>query len=117
MSALISNVCLEVARTNMWSNKLQDASPIIEFHEAITKISINAYEHHKSVGAVEQDVVDAVHYIAQVFSMPPIGNDANWFGTVLNTILEMAFPCGRVSGEAARFVEKLMVGIQEQCGE
>lgn len=87
---------------------------MISYHEAITKIGIEAYERYKSTGATEQDVADAVHYIAQVFALPPIGDSTSWFDITLSTILEMAFPNGRVSAEAARFSNKLIVGIHEQ---
>lgn len=114
MSNLIENACLEVARTNMWDNKPVDTDPMISFQRQMSKVGAEALEHFASLGATEQDISDAIHYIAQVFALPPIRDNLDWFKEVLFTILEIAFPNGGVSDEAARFAAKLIVGLQEQ---
>jgi hypothetical protein len=52
--------------------------------------------------------------VAQVYTLPPIRNDIDWFKDVLFSILEPAFPNGGVSGEAALYTIKLISGLQEQ---
>jgi hypothetical protein len=117
MSTLIKDACLEVARVNMWDNKPVDATPMIDFQSDITKVGLEALDHFKELGATEQDVADAIHYIAQVYALPPIRNSKEWFDSVLFTVLEPAFPNGSVSDEAARFARKLIAGIKEQIEE
>jgi len=114
MSTLIHKACIEVARTNMWDNKPVDATPIIEFQDNILSVGIEALEHYQDLGATEQDIADAIHYVAQVYALPPIRNNVMWFKETLFTILEPAFPNGGVSDEAARFANRLITGLQEQ---
>ncbi len=114
MSSSIQNACLKVARTNMWDNKPSDTSPMLEYQEELTQIAIEALEHFNELGAKEQDVADAIHYIEQVYAMPPIKSNIVWFKETLFTILELAFPNGGVSDEAARFAKRLIAGLKEQ---
>lgn len=114
MSKKLEEACLKVARTNMWDNRSLDASPLIEYQKEMVAVALRAVEHFQSLGATEQDVADAIHYIEQVYALPPIGNNLDWFDKTLFTILEPAFPNSSVSGAAARFAERLMSGIQEQ---
>ena len=67
--------------------------------------------------ASEQDVADAIHYIAQVYALPSIRDDVRWFKEILDTLLDIAFPNGGVNDEAARFARRLITGIQEQLKE
>ena len=114
MSKLIEKACVEVAQTNMWDRAPKDSAPIASYIEEISKIGVAAQEHFQDLGAEEQDIADAIHYIAQVYSIPVIRNDVQWFRDVLFTILEPAFPNGGVSDEAERFAQKLISGLQEQ---
>ncbi len=114
MSKKIEEACLEVARTNMWDNRPVDAFPMIEYQKEMVAIALRALESFEGLGATEQDVADAIHYIEQVYALPPIGNDLDWFDKTLFTILEPAFPNSSVSGAAARFAEKLVSGIRKQ---
>ncbi|MCU7797059.1 MAG: hypothetical protein KZQ75_08015 [Candidatus Thiodiazotropha sp. (ex Myrtea spinifera)] len=114
MSQLIKDACLEVARTNMWDNRPVDASPIIDYQNEMAEVSIEALNHFEELGATEQDIADAIHYVAQVYALPPIKNNVQWFRDTLFTILEPAFPNGGVADEAERFARKLIQGIKEQ---
>lgn len=114
MSKNLEEACLKVARTNMWDNRPVDASPMIEYQKEMVVIALRALEQFEGLGATEQDVADAIHYIEQVYALPPIGNNLDWFDRTLFTILEPAFPNSSVSGEAARYAEKLLSGIREQ---
>ena len=114
MSSSIQSACMSVARSNMWDNKPSDTSPMLKYQEQLVQISLEAQEHFKELGATEQDIADAVHFIDQVYAIPPIGNNTNWFKETLFTILEPAFPNGGVSNEAARFANKLIAGLKEQ---
>jgi len=114
MSSSIQNACMKVARTNMWDNKPSDTSPMLEYQVQLTQIGIEALEHFKELGATEQDVADAIHYIDQVYAMPPIKDNVTWFKEVLFTILEPAFPNGGISDEATRFANRLIAGLKEQ---
>ncbi|MCK4950498.1 MAG: hypothetical protein KAS48_01675 [Gammaproteobacteria bacterium] len=114
MSTLIKNACIEVARINMWDNKPVDATPMIEYQEKMLGVGIEALEHFRELGATEQDIADAIHYVAQVYALPPIRDDLMWFKDTLFTILEPAFPNSGVSDKAARFALKLIAGLQEQ---
>jgi len=114
MSSSIQNACMKVARTNMWDNKPSDTSPMLEYQEKLTLIGIEALAHFNDLGATEQDVADAIHYIDQVYAMPPIKNNIVWFKETLFTILEPAFPNGGVSDEAAKFANRLITGLKEQ---
>ena len=114
MSTLIEDACLKVARTNMWENKPADASLIIEYQKKMVPVAQKALEHFGDLGATEQDVAGAIHYIEQVYALPPIRDNLAWFESTLFTILEPAFSNGGVSGEAAVFASKLISGLQEQ---
>lgn len=114
MSSSIQNACMSVARTNMWANKPSDTSPIINYQEQLVKISLNALEEFKELGAKEQDISDAIHYIEQVHALPPIGNNVDWFKERLFTLLEIAFTDSGISDEAARFANKIISGLNEQ---
>ena len=126
MSGLIKSACLEVAKINMWDIKLADAKPISDYQEKITKIGMEALEHYRDGGANEQDISDAIHYIAAWYALPPIGNDSRWFRTVLFALLDLAFPNVDIDNtnvnktneddEVARFARKLVVGIQGANG-
>lgn len=105
---------MEVSRTNMWDNKPSDTKPMLEYQEELTKIAIEALKHFSELGATEQDVADAIHYIDQVYAMPAIKNNIVWFRETLFTILEPTFPNGGVSGEAARFAKRLIAGFKKQ---
>jgi hypothetical protein len=117
MSDLIEKACMEVARTNMWDDRPVDAAPMIKLQQHMTNVGIEAQEHFEGLGATERDIADAIHFIAQVYALPQIQSDLRWFQEVLFTILEPAFPYGGVSGEAARFAEKLISGLTEQLEE
>jgi hypothetical protein len=114
MSQIIEEACLKVARTNMWDSKPADAAPIIQYQQELVSIAKRALKLFEGLGAKEQDIADAIHYIEQVYSMPPIRNNLTWFDETLFTILQPAFPNGGVDGEAARFAAKLISGIQKQ---
>lgn len=114
MSKVIEEACMKVSRTNMWDNKPVDASPIVNYQQDMTAIALEALEHFESLGATEQDIANAIHYIDQVYALPPIKNNLAWFENTLRTILEPAFPNGGVSGKAAMFAKKLILGLQEQ---
>src|SRR5690554_6198470 len=101
MNKNLEEACLKVARTNMWSNRPVDASPMIEYQKEMVAIALKALKQFECLGATEQDVADAIHYIEQVYALPPIGNNLDWFCSTLFTILELTFPHSRVSGEAA----------------
>ncbi len=114
MSKIIEEACLRVARTNLWDNKPHDATMIINYQKKIVVVALKALEHFESLGATEQDVADAIHYVDQVYALPPIKDNVAWFNSTLHTILELAFPNGGVTDEAARFAEKLISGLNEQ---
>ena len=114
MSKIIEEACFKVARTNMWENKPIDASPIIKYQQDMIVLALEALEHFESLGATEQDIANAIHYIEQIYALPPIKNNRAWFESTLRTILELAFPNSAVSGEAAMFAQKLMSGLQKQ---
>ena len=114
MSQIIEEACLKVARTNMWDNKPADAAPIVDYQLELVSVAKKALEHFGSLVANEQDIADAIHYIEQVYALPPIRNNVIWFDETLFTILMPAFPNGGVDGTAARFAAKLISGIQEQ---
>ena len=123
MSRLIKSACLEVAKINMWDNKPADAKPIGDFQEKITEIGIEALEHYRDLDANEQDISDAIHYIAQWYALPPIRDDSRWFKEVLSTLLDLAFPNVDVDNinvnnvdeeeEVVRFARKLIAGIHK----
>lgn len=117
MSNVIRTACLEVAKTNMWDNKLTDAAPMIAFIGSMSAVGVEAVHNYRNLGASEQDVADAIHYIAQVYALPPIRDDIRWFKEVLDTLLQIAFPNGGVGDEGARFAKRLITGIQEQLTE
>ncbi|PCI21043.1 hypothetical protein COB64_00790 [Candidatus Wolfebacteria bacterium] len=117
MSELLKGACLEVARTNMSTNKPTDADHITDYQKEIFIIANEALDQFAALGACEEDVVDAVHYINQVFAIPPIRNNSEWFHGVLYTLLEIAFPNGEISGSAKRFATKMVVGIEGQIGK
>lgn len=125
MSGLIRGACLEVAKINMWNTKPTDAKPISDFQEEITKIGMEALEHYRDF-ANEQDISDAIHYIAQWYDLPPIRDDSRWFKEILYTLLDLAFPnvdvdniknVNKVDEEVARFARKLIAGIKVQLAE
>ena len=98
----------------MWDNKPVDVTPMIDYQKDMVVVALEAFDHFEALGATEQDIADAIHYVEQVYALPPIRDNVDWFRDTLFTILEPAFPNGGVSGAAARFAEKLILGIQEQ---
>jgi len=114
MSQEIEKACLEVAQTNMFEGKPIDAEPMIAYHQKLVAIGLEALEHHKGSGATEQDIANAIYYIAQVYALPPIKDNIKWFSETLHTILEIAFPNSGITGNAVSFAKKLMAGLKEQ---
>ncbi len=97
----------------MWVNKPLDVSLITKFQEELVTRGVGALEHFSSLGASEQDIADAIHYISQVYACPAIKNNVMWFNEVLYIILEIAFPNGVITKEAKRFAVRMATGIEE----
>ena len=110
-----------VANTTMWNNKPSDASPMIDFQEKMAGYALSVLDDYRDLGATEQDIANAIHYIDQVYAIPPIKDDIYWFKGVLDAVLAIAFPNGGIGGgigdSAAEFGKRLIIGIEEQLAE
>ena len=114
MHDLIKDACLKVSSINMWDTKPVSIEVSLNFEEDIQEIAIAAFNFYESYGATEQDIADAIYYIATVYALPPIKDNRDWFRHTLDAILEITFPDAGLEGRAKIFAKKMLSGINDQ---
>src|ERR1700681_4592242 len=56
----------------------------------------------------------AIHYIAHVHAIPPMGDNVQWFGDMLLALVEVARPNVGLDDRSKEFLRDILDGIQQE---
>jgi hypothetical protein len=103
--------CFEVARTTLWSRRPTD---VLAIQSLADTFFARAVEYEEFVSGQERDpnlITRAVEYLGHTHAIPPMRDDASWFGDMLAVLIELACPnCGAESS-AEDFYQDIEFGI------
>jgi hypothetical protein len=111
-SLALADACFDLARTLKWSK--DSPAPEAEIGALAEKLNAVAMErvHDRDTLGIDVPVVTrAVAYLTQAHAIPPMGDQAEWFGYMLDAVLEVARPNSGLDGQAREFLKDMRDGI------
>lgn len=79
--------------------------------EKLNAIAMERVDDRDTLGINVPVVTRAVAYLTQAHAMPPMGDHTDWFGYMLDAVLEVARPNSGLDGRAREFLEDMRDGI------
>ena len=111
-SLALADACFELARVLKWSK--QSAAPDGDIGGLAEKLNAIAMErvHDRDTLGIDVPVVTrAVVYLTQAHAVPLMGDHTEWFGYMLDAVLEVARPNSGLDGQAREFLKDMRDGI------
>jgi len=110
-SLALTDACFELARGLKWSKD----SPASEVEigglaEKLNAIAMERVDDRDRLGIDVPVVARAIAYLTQAHAMP-MGDDTEWFGYMLDAVLEVARPNSGLDGQAREFLKDMRDGI------
>jgi hypothetical protein len=113
-SLALADACFELARVLKWSK--DSAVPEREIGGLAEKLNAIAMERVHDRDTLGRDVpvvTRAVVYLTQAHAIPPMGDHTEWFGYMLDAVLEVARPNSGLEGQAREFLNDMRDGIAD----
>ena len=97
-----------------WSNEgAATEAEIGGLAEKLNVIAMERIEDRDTLGRDVPVVTRAVVYLTQAHAIPPMGDHAEWFGYMLDAVLEVARPNSGLNGLAKEFLKDMRDGIAD----
>ncbi len=92
-SLALSDACFQLARVLKWSKDLPAPNAEIGgLAEKLNGIAMERVHDRDTLGIDVPVVTRAVAYLTQAHAIPPMGDHTDWFGYMLDAVLEVARP-------------------------
>ena len=110
-SLALTAACFELARVLKWSkDSPASEAEIGGLTEKLNAIAMERVDDRDRFGIDVPVVARAIAYLTQAHAMP-MGNDTEWFGYMLDAVLEVARPNSGLDGQAREFLKDMRDGI------
>jgi hypothetical protein len=111
-SLALADACFNLARVLKWSKDNPSAEAAIGvLAENLNSIAMKRVHDRDTLGIDVPVVARAVAYLTQTHAIPPMGDETEWFGYMLDAVLEVARPNSGLDGDAREFLQDLLEGI------
>lgn len=111
-SLALADACFGLARVLKWSNDDPVAeSEIGGLAESLNSIAMKRVHDRDTLGIDVPLVTRAILYLTQAHAIPPMGDRTEWFGYMLDAVLEIARPNAGLNGQAREFLNDMRNGI------
>ena len=112
-SLALVDACFELARVLKWSKDNPAVEAVIgRLAENLNTIAMKRVHDADTLGIDVSVVTRAVAYLAQAHATPPMNDQTEWFGYMLDAVLEVARPNSGLDGQAKEFLEDMLEGIE-----
>lgn len=115
----LDDACAALARILLARHQGQDVSQ--DILETVThRLAHEATQHAEYVELLGRDpnmVTRAVIYLSDTHAHPELGSDTGWFRPMLACLLELAAPSLALSGEGAKFLSDVEVGVAQSIAD
>jgi len=111
-SIALADACFELARVLKWSK--DHPVPEVEIGalaENLNAIAMDRIHDRDTLGIDVPVVTRAIVYLTQAHAIPPMGDHTEWFGYMLDAVLEVARPNSGLHGQAREFLKDMRDGI------
>lgn len=111
-SLALADACFKLARVLKWSKESAASEREIgSFAEKLNAIAMERVHDRDTLGIDVPVVTRAVVYLTQAHAIPPMGDHTEWFGHMLDAVLEVARPNSGLDGQAREFLKDMREGI------
>jgi hypothetical protein len=111
-SVALADACFALARVLKWSKDTAASEREIgSLAEKLNTIAMERVDDRDTLGIDVPVVTRAVIYLTQTHAFPEIGGRTDWFGYMLDAVLEVARPNSGLDGQAREFLKDRRDGI------
>jgi hypothetical protein len=111
-SLALADACFKLARTLKWSKDSPASEAEVGGLAAkLNAIAMERVDDRDTLGIDVPVVMRAITYLTQAHAIPPMGEHTDWFGYMLDAVLEVARPNSGLDGEAREFLKDMRDGI------
>jgi hypothetical protein len=110
-SLALTDACFELARVLKWSRTPAGEVEVGALAEKLNAIAMERVHDDDRLGIDVPVVTRAVAYLTQAHAIPPMADDTDWFGNMLDAVLEVARPNSALDGSAREFLKDMRDGI------
>lgn len=108
----LADACFELSRVLKWSKDNPAAEAEIgSLTEKLNSIAMKRVHDGDTLGIDVPVVTRAIAYLTQAHAIPPMGDQTEWFGYMLDAVLEVARPNSGLDGQAREFLKDMLDGI------
>jgi hypothetical protein len=108
----LADACFELARVLKWSKDDPAAEAGIgSLTEKLNALAMRRVHDGDPLGIDVPVVTRAIAYLTQAHATPPMGDQTEWFGYMLDAVLEVARPNSGLDGQAREFLTDMLNGI------
>src|SRR5438874_550393 len=111
-SLALADACFELARVLKWSkDSPASEAEIGGLAEKLNAVAMERVHDRDTLGRDVPVVARGVAYLTQAHAIPPMGDDTEWLGYMLDAVLEVARPNSGLDGQAREFLKDMCEGI------
>lgn len=111
-SLALADAYFELARALKWSkDSPAPEAEIGALAEKLNEIAMERVHDGDPLGIDVPVVARAVADLTQAHAIPPMGDDTEWFGYMLDAVLEVARPNSGLDRQARQFLKDMRDGI------
>jgi hypothetical protein len=108
MADEIDVACFEVARQTQPIDS-EEIKTLARRYAAIARDRMS-----EELGIDEPLLARAIHYIGHVHAIPPMDDNVQWFGDMLDALVEVARPNAGLDDRSREFLRDMLGGIQQE---
>jgi hypothetical protein len=111
-SLALADACFKLARVLKWSKDSSSSEGELGgLAKKLNAIAMERVYDRDTLGIDVPVVTRAIVYLTQAHAIPTAGNHTEWFGYMLDAVLEVARPNSGLDGEARQFLNDMRDGI------
>ena len=110
--------CHETAKITLWQpvdEKQPTEEEVEDLAEAFYAMSKTHLDYISEQGYDPNILVRAVRYLGHTHAIPPMKDDARWFGDMLEVLIEIACPNVNLPRKGEDFLEDLRHGLSAKA--